>query len=383
MLINETDIQAAKSVDMFKILEHFQWETDGYKTRCPEPDHEDRNPSAVVNGNNTIHCFCCGKTMDTITVYQNLSKKVEGIIVPFRRAVSELFHLDDMILTIPPTANGRQYKKQSGGSEDKFNRVLGNSRALTGYELNYLHSRGIILYDSYVYQGKVHTAMSVEKALENETDLQKRQELEQIKKEGVFHKGIAPILKANRVEIKHNYYNGTNSIIYLVDYDYDDDEDLQDYAKFMKDTSRKMMVGKSLDTEHNKMAYGSLDFCFVTEGFTTRARCCDIYITEGFEDALTYAVNNQRSISLNSTSNAKSLIDFLEHRKSRFKTQRFLISLDHDDGGRKATQELIDFFEDYNRRNPMNQYMYDVVNFPEQFHDINDYWVSKVFNQNS
>ena len=43
----------------------------------------------------------------------------------------------------------------------------------------------------------------------------------------------------------------------------------------------------------------------------------------------------------------------------------------------------MDFFEDYNRRNPMHPYRYDVVNFPEEFHDINDYWVSKVFNQNS
>ena len=383
MLLNENVIQAAKSVDMFKILEHFDWETDGYKTRCPEPDHEDRNPSAVINSNNTIHCFSCGKTMDAITVYQNLSEKVCGVSVGFRRTVAELLHLDDMVLTIPTTANSRQYKKQNSGDADLYERVLNNSKPLSGYELNYLHSRGIMLYDSYVYQNKVHTVMSIDKALDTETDPQKIQELNEIKGKGTFYKGIAPILKANRIQVKHNYYNGTNSIIYFVDYDYDDDEDLQDYAKFMKDTSRKMMVGKSLDIAHNKMAYGNLDFCFITECFTTRVKCCDIYITEGFEDSLVYAMNHLRSISLNSTSNVKSLIDFLEHHHNRFKTQRFLISLDHDDGGRKATQELVDFFEDYNRRNPMHPYRYDVVNFPEQFHDINDYWVSKVFNQNS
>ena len=379
MKILDTDIQAAKSVDMFKILEYFEWETDGYKTRCPEPDHEDRNPSAVINSNNTIHCFCCDKTMDAITVYQNLSEKVCGVSVGFRGTVAELLHLDDMVLTIPSTANSRQYKKQSVGSEDLYEKVLNNSRALTGYELNYLHSRGIMLYDSYIYNGNVHTAMSIVKALKNETDPQKIQELNEIKNNGVFYKGIAPILQANKISIKHNYYQGINKILYHIEYS---DEDLGDGVKFMKGTSRKMMVGKSLDTEHQKLAYGNIDFCFITEGVRGIKRGCDIYLCEGIEDSLTYAMNHVRSISLNSTANVKSLINFLEHHNNRFKTQRFLISLDHDDGGRKATQELVDFFEDYNRRNPKNPYRYDIVDFPEQFHDINDYWVSKVFNQN-
>lgn len=377
MLLNENVIQAAKSVDMFKILEHFEWETDGYKTRCPEPDHEDRNPSAVINSNNTIHCFSCGKTMDAITVYQNLSKKVEDITVPFRRAVAELLHLDDMVLTIPTTANSRQYKKQNGGDADLYERILNNSRALTGYELNYLHSRGIMLYDSYVYQNKAYTVMSIDNALNSEINPQKILEWSEIKNNGVFYKGIASILQGNKIAIKHNYHQGINKILYHIEYS---DEDLGDGVKFMKGTSRKMMVGKSLDTEHQKLAYGDIDFCFITEDLRGLKRGCDIYICEGMEDALTYTMNNQRSISLNSTSNVSSLIDFLEHHHNRFKTQRFLISLDHDDGGRKATQELVDFFEDYNRRNPIHPYRYDVVNFPEQFHDINDYWVSKVFN---
>ena len=378
MKILDTDIQAAKSVDMFKILEHFEWETDGYKTRCPEPSHEDRNPSAVVNSNNTIHCFSCWKTMDAITVYQNLSEKVCGINVGFRQTISELLHLDDMTLTTPSTANSRQYKKQNSGDVDLYEKVLNNSRALTGYELNYLHSRGIMLYDSYVYQNKVHTVMSIDKALDIETDPKKIQELNEIKNNGVFYKGIAPILQANKISIKHNYHQGINKILYHIEYS---GEDLEDGIKFMKGTSRKMMVGKSLDTQHQKQAYGNIDFCFITEGFRGIKKGCDIYLCEGVEDAFCYTMHNQRCISLNSTSNVSSLIDFLEHHHNRFKSQRFLISLDHDDGGRKATQKLIDFFEDYNKRNPMQLYRYEVVDFPEQFHDINDYWVSKVFDK--
>ena len=64
---------------------------------------------------------------------------------------------------------------------------------------------------------------------------------------------------------------------------------------------------------------------------------------------------------------------------SRFKGNRLIISLDHDDTGREATQKLIDFFEDYNNRHPNHKYQYDVCVFPEEYHDINDYWKAKVF----
>ena len=68
--------------------------------------------------------------MDAITVYQNLGEKVCGVNIGFRQVVSELLHLDDMVLTTPTIANNRQYKKQNSGDVDLYERVLNNSRAL-------------------------------------------------------------------------------------------------------------------------------------------------------------------------------------------------------------------------------------------------------------
>ena len=376
MLLSQNDIQAAKSVDIHKILNHFNWEVKGYLTRCPRDSHYDKTPSASCNSNNTVHCYVCRETYDSIALFRHLSQKVYGVDVPFREAVSEILLLDGLKPTTSSTGAIQPHKKQSGANGDIFNRVLYNCRPLQGYELNYLHSRGIFVYDSYVFQGKVYTVKSIEDALQTENTPQKIQELEKIKDQGTFYQGIAPILKANRIEIKHNYWQGVNSIIYLISYDYDSDEQLQSQAHFMADTSRKMMVGKSLDAEHKKMALGNTDFCFITEGMKQKG---DIYICEGMEDAITYIMNGQKSISLNSTANVNSLIEFLEHNHARFKGNRLIISLDHDDTGREATQKLIDFFEDYNNRHPNHKYQYDVCIYPEEYHDINDYWKAKVF----
>ena len=42
----------------------------------------------------------------------------------------------------------------NGNNITPYEMIVGNSKLLTGYELNYLHDRGIMLYDSYVYDKK-------------------------------------------------------------------------------------------------------------------------------------------------------------------------------------------------------------------------------------
>ena len=106
----------------------------------------------------------------------------------------------------------------------------------------------------------------------------------------------------------------------------------------------------------------------------------DIYICEGMEDALSCAMNGIKSISLNSIANLKSLIHYLSEEHVPHHNERFVICFDHDDAGRKATEELKGFFEAYNQ-NPLNKQRYDyaALDYPQEFHDINDYWKSRVF----
>lgn len=222
-MIDEITIQAAKSVDINKVLEKFNWGTDitGTFILCPNPLHDDHNPSVSINlMENTCRCFTCrqgeGITFDTIKLYQSLSEKVDVRRVSFPKAVKEVLALDRMTLNQATQAIGMNQQKKQNTNKSAFDTVIGNSKPLTGYELNYLHSRGIMLYDAYVYQGKIHTKQSIDKELQSASDKQRIKELEQIKQEGKFFKGIAPILKANKIKILHNYYQGVNlSLIHI------------------------------------------------------------------------------------------------------------------------------------------------------------------------
>ena len=384
-MIDEITKQQAKDVDINKVIDYFQWEqceNDIYKMHCPSPYHRDSTPSCSYNRrNNTVHCFGCGKTFDTINLYKALSLKLKGIQVSFPKAVNEVLKLDGKAISNTVSAKNIAAGNNQNNNSNNYDTVINNSRPLTGYELNYLHQRGIMIYDSYVYKGQVYTKQNIEKSLQTETDQQKLLELKEIQSKGKFFQGIAPILKKNKIQIKHNYWQGVNSIIYQINYDFFEDEELQQYALFLTDAERKMAVQKTLDTTHSKNALGSSDFCWIAEGLGT-SKAGDVYITEGMEDALSYTMNGNRSISLNSVANLNSFIRYLEKNYCSLRKLNFVISFDHDKAGKQAEQELIEFFETWNKQNPKRHYAYSVCKYPSQYHDINDYWKDKVFKQN-
>ncbi len=409
-MIDETTIQTARAVDMDLILDEFGWEKNKYgQIRCPHPSHNDSTPSCSYSADrNKFKCFGCGESFDTIDLYQCLNEKVSGRVVPFYKAVDEILELDAMAGGNKGSAGGNsnqylntyhssnQSSSNYGNSSQRtkvcqpqnnikcsspYELITRNSKPISGYELNYLHSRGIMLYDSYVYKGEVHTTQNLDKALQETADQQEIDRLLEIKNKGVFYKGIAAILKANRIQIRHNYYQGVNSIIYQIDYAADTDDDLCD-EQFFRDTERHMAIQKTLDGNHIKRALGTSDFNFITRGMEQNSPASDdIYICEGVEDSLSCVMNGIRCISLNSTANLKSLMHYLsEDYFPSYHRERFVICFDHDESGQRATKELADFFDAYTPIPPRKwRYDYAVCSYPQQFHDINDYWVSKVF----
>lgn len=405
-MIDEATIQAARAVDMDLILDEFGWEKNKYgQIRCPHPNHNDSTPSCSYSaGRNKFKCFGCGASVDSIDLYQCLAEKVNGRMVPFYKAVEEILILDAIAGGNKNSAGinnnlqsnayhsssnygnnspSNAYSSKSVQGSSPYELITRNSRPITGYELNYLHGRGIMLYDSYVYCGEVHTAQSIDKALQETADQQEIGRLQEIKNKGVFYKGIAHILKANRIQIRHNYYQGVNSIIYQIDYAADNDDDLC-CEQFFRDTERHMAIQKTLDGNHVKRALGTSDFNFITLGMEQNCPASDdIYICEGIEDSLSCVMNGIRCISLNSIANLKSLMHYLsEDYFPSYRSERFVICFDHDEGGQRATKELADFFEAYTPTPPRKwKYDYAVCSYPQQFHDINDYWVSKVFQQ--
>lgn len=396
-MIDRETIKAVKAVDMNIIFDEFNWEKDKYgKIRCPHPNHNDITPSCAFSpSRNTCKCFGCGETFDTIDLYQCLCEKVNGRAVPFYRAVEEILKLEDMAKGSSGNAainNNQVYAYQSGGNRSgqpnvqtsngnnvtPYEMIVGNSRPLTGYELNYLHDRGIMLYDSYVHAGKVYTERSINKALRTETDQNEINRLIEIKNNGILYEGISAVLSLNRIQIRHNYWEGVNSIIYLVDYEADDEDDLC-LDQFYMNTGRHMAVQKSLDGSNTKRALGAIDFNFITKGMEHNSNR-DIYICEGMEDAFSCAMNGIKSISLNSIANLKSLIHYLSEEHAPHCNERFVICFDHDDAGKKAAEELKGFFEAYNQNSSSKyKYSYAVCKYPEEFKDINEYWKSRIF----
>lgn len=387
-MLDRDTIDLAKQADVNIILQEFNWQMDAYgKIRCPHPNHNDSSPSCSYSSTrNTFKCFGCGKVFDTIDLYQCLCEKVDGRVVPFYKAVEEILQPDGSTggattsQATPQSSSTVCTSSQSSNNisnskSNAFDLIMSNSKPITGYELNYLHSRGIFLYDSYVYNKQVYTAKNIDKALLTTKDQNEIIRLNEIKNSGTFYKAIAPILYANRIHIRHNYWQGINSIIYNVDYDYDNDEALQTYSQYLETTEcRHMAVQKTLDNQHIKRALGTSNFIWIAEKLSGK----DIYICEGIEDALSFTQHGLKSISLNSTANLNSLMQYLEEDYAPQHNERFVLAFDHDAGGQNATQELINFFEDYNKHNK-RKYSYGICNYPLQFHDINDYWVSKVF----
>jgi KaiC/GvpD/RAD55 family RecA-like ATPase/5S rRNA maturation endonuclease (ribonuclease M5) len=66
----------------------------------------------------------------------------------------------------------------------------------------------------------------------------------------------------------------------------------------------------------------------------------EIFITEGIFDALSLEELDRKAIALNSTAQARQLIEALEADRDQVKNKRFILALDNDQGGRKTAEQL-------------------------------------------
>lgn len=68
---------------MRDLLARHGFPTRGKTTRCPSPDHDDRNPSASMyvapDGDERVHCHSCGFDEDVIGVARVLGERVPSL----------------------------------------------------------------------------------------------------------------------------------------------------------------------------------------------------------------------------------------------------------------------------------------------------------------
>lgn len=376
-MIKEEVILQAKQVDINKVVDYLEIKRNPYNQKqitCPL--HVDNTPSlSWYRDKNQYHCFGCGKNFDTIDLYRSFTGAT------FQEAVVEVLKIDGIPTTSIATKsmNPAQMKSGSSANQSLYDMVLKNSQPITGYEFDYLHGRGIFLYDTYLYEGETFSKREMDGQIMCPSSDNDRDFAFEVEQEGVLYHGIADILKANRIYIMHNFWNSVNNIIYKVDFSYDDDEQLQKYALYLRDMDRHMLIKKSEDEdEHVKQCLGTNNFIWIAEGIGKEdSYAGDVYVCEGIEDALSFVQNGHRAISLNSVSNLHSFMQYLEQSYKPHYNQRFIMAFDHDQAGVKATEELKNFFESYHSRHG-KKYEYGVCQFPEEYHDINDYWKDKV-----
>lgn len=377
-MIREDIILQAKQVDINKVVDYLEVERcPGMQNKIACPLHVDKTPSLVWHKEkNQYHCFSCGKNMDTIDLYRAFTGAT------FQEAIVEIFKIDGIPSTSIKTKSMNMVSgsHSSNANGDLYDMVLNNCTPITGYEFDYLHRRGIFLYDSYIYEGEVYSKREMDGSILCPANDNDRDFALDVEMNGILYPGIAEVLKANRIYVMHNFWNSINNIIYKIDFSYDDDERLQRESLFLKDMERHLLIKKSEDwDDHTKQCLGTNEFIWIADGIGKQdSYSGDVYICEGIEDALSFVQNGHRAISLNSVNNVHALVRYLEKQYRPKQKQRFILAFDHDQAGEKATQEMIDFFDNYNGSHK-HKYDYGICDFPAQFHDINDYWVSKVY----
>ena len=94
-----------------------------------------------------------------------------------------------------------------------------------------------------------------------------------------------------------------------------------------------------------------------------------IFICEGWADALSFEEIGRKAIALNSTSMVKKFIEVVQNNISKLKNKIFIIALDTDEAGAKATEQLKNALEDLKLTTK-------VLNIDNKYKDINDFLVA-------
>lgn len=402
-MVSKDKIDLANSVSALDIVDFFGYDIKRNKISCPL--HEDVNPSCSYLQSKGIggifHCFSCGANLDTIQLYMELSN-LNGKPVSFPEAVNDILEIGELEDIESHTVNTQQKKRESTGNGELYDRVLQNCKPMQNYELQYLANRGIFINGAYVFEGHAYLKSSVDYHIRTAKYEYERKHWQTIKNCGSFYQGISSsFLKANNIEILHNYYGSTNYIVYKIEYEEDEfifDDDVQRvHANLDESGQRRMLIQKSIsDDLHIKRNIGMTDFTLLVNDVNDNQ---NIYVCEGLEDALSVVqFKNCMAISLNSTSNLKSLINAMKENPVS-SILSWHICLDHDQAGQDGTNTLIFFFESENQKfmDAFPQlakkvkesnggkvictypyYNYDVYDYPMEYKDINEYYCKSI-----
>lgn len=109
--------------DMQRLLEGLSYKVEDRKTRCPNPNHVDRDPSATVNRFN-VYCHVCDEAFDVFTIYA----RALGLSLPqaFPQVLQEVAEDLGLAGTGPQAAQNRRRVLAVAKEQRALDRLKGN-----------------------------------------------------------------------------------------------------------------------------------------------------------------------------------------------------------------------------------------------------------------
>lgn len=344
--IKELTRKAREEVPIEKVLTYYNvpMKQISGNTFVMCPFHPDTHPSAsIYKTKNKLKCFVCGQDKSYSTLDVAMEK---GNIKDLFEAVMKVLEIGGMGINIEYN-NDLTLKNESDKQNNDFTSrdIFDNySKVKTNYQIEYLKNRGLFLYERDSNQYNL--------------------------------KPINNILKYNNIEIRHNYYNGVNNIVYKFEFNnkYSHPwEDVLNYDYFYISKKINTVKGDKFKTRNGGQPLPK--FIMLNKEDLNPLETNNIYITEGLEDALSIVQGKfANAITLNSVSNTHTLIQIIEDNIWLFKNFRFVIATDCDKAGIEAKDKLIEFFKKNNLKCNIYNVLYDYNKKNPNIKDVNDLW---------
>ena len=303
-----------ETIDVREIMRSYGLDTEKENIfYCPNPDHEDRHPSAQYkneNGfTNCLVCFSCPdivsgecKVMDNIQVWAYLN----GLDTrrDFVRILNELVEFGNencCHLERKSVVNKKEEeKKKDKNLEEKYKKDI-EFKKNTSKSLHQLHLEHKYFLDKYLSM----RCVNVEK--------------------------LKPFLEQQEVEVRHNYYNNVNScLFYCKKQNLILQRQIEDFLK------------EDENAAHSKFNAGKANYCF----FKTAENNKDLLIFEGIYDMLSFMSYNLEKedifktdfICLNSVNNLNLLVS--ENPKIFTNYENIGIFTDNDEPGIQCSEKI-------------------------------------------
>lgn len=304
----EDILRIKKEVDIREVMHHFgEFEDKEGKFICPNPEHNDHNPSAqyvkektLKDGKKIINCLCCFSCkggfvniIDNIQAFAWLSglDKTNDFI----KILNELENL-----------NKSEFKKIE---KAEIKTITTNEKEQDEFDFRVNISKNL-------------HQLHLDKNYVVDTYFQRR---------AINYLRVKGILERNNIEIRHNFFNNINTL-YIVDYN-----KRVIFQRQMEDYLR----GKE-GAPNEKYITGSTTFTYLKNNDNVKV----LMIFEGFYDMLSYIsyglnikdVSQIDYISLNSVNNIERNAEELQEIMKKY--DLVLTLCDNDPAGAQANKDL-------------------------------------------